>query len=70
MCMVGVEGMRALPCTLVNPDRLTVCERLKLHYDISCCCSHMPPELLRHGRMSAAVDIYSYGVMSKCSSHV
>jgi serine/threonine protein kinase len=27
--------------------------------------SHMPPELLHHGRMSAAVDIYSFGIMSK-----
>lgn len=25
--------------------------------------SHMPPELLRHGRMSCAVDIYAFGVM-------
>eukprot|EP00882_Tetradesmus_deserticola_P015237 GHRQ01016228.1.p4 GENE.GHRQ01016228.1~~GHRQ01016228.1.p4 ORF type:complete len:103 (+),score=53.17 GHRQ01016228.1:592-900(+) len=25
--------------------------------------SHMPPELLRHGRMSPAVDVYAFGVM-------
>jgi serine/threonine protein kinase len=25
--------------------------------------SHMPPELLRYGRMSCAVDIYAFGVM-------
>eukprot|EP00878_Enallax_costatus_P018848 GHUV01019865.1.p1 GENE.GHUV01019865.1~~GHUV01019865.1.p1 ORF type:complete len:104 (+),score=19.50 GHUV01019865.1:160-471(+) len=25
--------------------------------------SHMPPELLRSGRMSTAVDIYSLGIM-------
>lgn len=26
----------------------------------------MPPEMLRYGRMSSAVDMYSYGIMSKC----
>jgi len=30
---------------------------------VCCLCSHMPPELLRHGRISSAVDIYSFGVM-------
>eukprot|EP00878_Enallax_costatus_P037059 GHUV01041793.1.p2 GENE.GHUV01041793.1~~GHUV01041793.1.p2 ORF type:complete len:152 (-),score=11.93 GHUV01041793.1:113-568(-) len=25
--------------------------------------SHMPPELLRYGRMSAAVDLFAFGVM-------
>jgi hypothetical protein len=26
----------------------------------------MAPELLRYGRLSPAVDIYAFGVMSKC----
>jgi serine/threonine protein kinase len=34
-----------------------------------CCAvgtmSHMPPELLRYGRMSPAVDIYAFGIMSE-----
>jgi hypothetical protein len=28
--------------------------------------SHMAPELLRYGRLSPAVDLYAFGVMSKC----
>lgn len=29
--------------------------------------THMAPEVLRSGHMSAAADVYSFGIMSKCS---
>lgn len=28
--------------------------------------SHMAPELLRYGRLSPAVDVYAFGIMSEC----
>lgn len=31
-------------------------------------CSLQPPELLRYGRMSPAVDVYAFGVMSECQA--
>jgi serine/threonine protein kinase len=66
----GFAGRDKLRCALAlwaHLDCLTDDLWLNLHCDVShsCCCSHMPPELLRHGRMSAAVDIYSFGVMSE-----
>jgi hypothetical protein len=32
------------------------------------CFAVQPPELLRYGRMSPAVDVYAFGVMSECSA--
>jgi hypothetical protein len=35
---------------------------------LSPCFALQPPELLRFGRMSPAVDVYAFGVMSECST--
>lgn len=32
--------------------------------------THMAPEVLRSGHMSAAGDVYSFGIMSECSRAV
>lgn len=29
--------------------------------------SHMAPELLRFGKMSPAVDVFAFGIMSECA---
>jgi serine/threonine protein kinase len=31
--------------------------------------SHMAPELLRFGKMSPAVDVFSFGIMSESPAH-
>lgn len=31
--------------------------------------SHAAPELLRYGRLSPAVDVYAFGIMSKSGQH-
>ena len=31
---------------------------------------YMPPELLADGRMTRAVDVYSFGVISASSAHI